>query len=220
MAHSPLTLHEREEISAALILNPEESWALIGRRLGRHPTTIWREVEANGSRSRYRPASADGRASKNRHRSRPRQLSLPGPLRDRVVSELKQGRSPVAIWADLVADSEDRVCVETIYASLFAMALGVKPTQCLRSRRGRRRGRQRRHANKRTGRAFNRWVAGTLLATSKDERTDDNNERIGLTRLVTHYWELPPMLSSRTTASRRDGNRSTMTDSTTAKSVS
>ena len=149
MAHSPLTLHEREEISAALILNPEESWALIGRRLGRHPTTIWREVEANGSRSRYRPASADGRASKNRRRSRPRQLSLPGPLRDRVVSELKQGRSPVAIWADLVADSEDRVCVETIYASLFAGALGVKPTQCLRSRRGRRRGRQRRHANKR-----------------------------------------------------------------------
>jgi IS30 family transposase len=49
MAQTPLSLHEREEISVALTLNPDESWAVIGRQLGRHPTTIWREVEANGT---------------------------------------------------------------------------------------------------------------------------------------------------------------------------
>lgn len=33
-----------------------------------------------------------------------------------------------------------------------------------------------------------------MPATSDHERTDDHNERLELTRLVTHYWELPPML--------------------------
>ena len=38
-----------------------------------------------------------------------------------VTAELRLGRSPVAIWADLVADKiEDRVCGETIYAAVFA----------------------------------------------------------------------------------------------------
>jgi IS30 family transposase len=55
MAQSPLSLHEREEISVALTLNPDESRAVIGRQLERYPTTIWREIGANGNR--YRLAS-------------------------------------------------------------------------------------------------------------------------------------------------------------------
>ena len=150
MAQTPLTLHEREEISVALTLNPEVSWAVMGRQCGRHPTTIRREVTANGGRTHYRPASADSRAGTNRLRHRARKLSQPGPLRDRVVSELTLGRSPVAIWADLVADGVARVCAETIYAAVFSGALGLKGTVCLRSRRPRRRSRQQRHANQRT----------------------------------------------------------------------
>ena len=48
MAQTPLTLHEREEIGIALRCNPDESWAVMGRQCGRHPTTIRREVTANG----------------------------------------------------------------------------------------------------------------------------------------------------------------------------
>jgi IS30 family transposase len=51
-----LTLHERDEISIALVTNPDESWAVIGRLINRHPTTVSREVKANGDRSHYRPA--------------------------------------------------------------------------------------------------------------------------------------------------------------------
>ncbi|HXH55739.1 IS30 family transposase, partial [Iamia sp.] len=76
-----------------------------------------------------------------------RVLGAPGPMRDRVTVELGRGRSPVAIWADLVAeDVTGRVCVETIYAAVYAGTLDLKPAECLRSRRRRRRGRQARHA--------------------------------------------------------------------------
>ena len=124
MAQTPLTLHEREEISIALRCNPDESWAVMGRQCGRHPTTIRREVTANGGRHHYCPASADSRASKNRLRHRARRLSHRGPLRDRVIGELVLDRSPVAIWADLVADGVERVCAETIYAAVFSGTLG------------------------------------------------------------------------------------------------
>jgi hypothetical protein len=60
-----------------------------------------------------------------------------------VTAELVLGRPPEAIWADLVADEvEGRVCVESIYAAVFAGVLEVKATDCLRSRRRRRRSRQ------------------------------------------------------------------------------
>ena len=71
---------------------------------------------------------------------------MPGELTDRVTNQLRMGRSPVAIWADLVADEvEVRVCVETIYAAIFAGVLAVTATECLRTRRPRRRRRQARH---------------------------------------------------------------------------
>jgi IS30 family transposase len=150
MPDTPLLLCEREEIKAGLIENRDMSWAELGRRAGRHPTTIAREVGRNDGRDRYRPAMADRRATQTRRRSRPRRLEIPGRLRDRVTAELRLGRSPEAIWADLRAEAvEDRPCTETIYASVYAGVLGVKPTECLRSRRPRRRPRHARHVNRR-----------------------------------------------------------------------
>ena len=146
----PLSLLEREEISVALTEDGSMSWAVIGRRVGRHPTTILREVTGSGGRHGYRPAVADRDARRRLARPRERLLAEPGLLRDRVTRELRIGRSPEAIWADLVAEEMvDVPCVETIYSSLYAGALTVKATECLRSRRPRRRGRQTRHIRKR-----------------------------------------------------------------------
>ena len=72
MPGAPLSLPEREEISLALIEDRSMSWAEIGRRTGRHPTTISREVMASGGRERYRPAVADKRATKGLCRPRAR----------------------------------------------------------------------------------------------------------------------------------------------------
>jgi IS30 family transposase len=149
MPDAPLSLYEREEISRGLVENGDGSWAELARRVGWHPTTIWREVARNGGRDGYRLAVAERRAERTRRRCRPRMLEAPGPLLERII-ELKAGRSPVTIWADLVAQAvEDTPCVETIYQALYSGVLGVKASECLRSRRPRRRPRQTRHVNRR-----------------------------------------------------------------------
>ena len=150
MPGAPLSLSEREEISVALIGNRAMQWAAIARRLHRHPTTISREVEANGGRYGYRPAMAEQRSERQTCRPRELVLARPGELRDRVTKELRLGRSPEAIWADLVADQFGPViCVETIYTAVYAGVLDVKARDCLRMRRPRRRCRQARHASRR-----------------------------------------------------------------------
>jgi IS30 family transposase len=147
----PLSLYEREEIGVGLITDPAVSWAALARRVGRHPTTIAREVNAGGGRDAYRPAVAQQCAVRALRRPRLCRLAEPGVLRERVTAELRSGRSPVAIWADLVAENVAViVCVETIYAAVYAGALEVKPTECLRMRRPRRRGRQARKPSNRT----------------------------------------------------------------------
>ena len=71
---------------------------------------------------------------------RRRLLAVRGALRERIATELRLGRSPVAIWSDLVAeDAPGRPRVETIYWAIYDGALGVRPSECLRSRRRRRR---------------------------------------------------------------------------------
>lgn len=152
MPGEPLTLPEREEIKIALIEDRSTPWAQIARRIDRHPTTISRDVEGNGGRDLYRPAIACQRALTARRRERTCRLAQGGELRDRVTAELKLGRSPVAIWADLAADGvEDRPCVETIYAAVYGGVLEVKATECLRMRRPRRRTRQARTPSGRPG---------------------------------------------------------------------
>ena len=70
MPGAPLELHEREEIFRALVEDPQAGWAAIGRRVGRHPTTVAREINAGGGRERYGPAAAQRRAEGNTERSR------------------------------------------------------------------------------------------------------------------------------------------------------
>ena len=148
----PLTLLDREEIGLMLVSMPGVSWAELGRRVERHPTTVAREVMGHGGRHGYRPAVADVAAAVALKRPRVCKLSMPGLLRDRVVAELTAGRSPYAIVADLTFEEfVGRPCVETLYAAVYSGVLGVKPSACLRSRRNRRRGRQTRHQGKRAG---------------------------------------------------------------------
>ena len=63
MPGAPLELHEREEIFRALVEDLQAGWAAIGRRVGRHPTTVAREINAGGGRERYGPAADPGRQS-------------------------------------------------------------------------------------------------------------------------------------------------------------
>ena len=96
------------------------------------------------------PAAAQRRGEVARRRARRRRLEAPGPLRDRICAELRRGRSPAAIRADLAAEGvEAPPCVEAVYQALYSGALDVKPAECLRSRRRRRRCRQQRNPRSR-----------------------------------------------------------------------
>ena len=64
MPGAPLSLPEREEIGIALIEDRHVPWAVIARRVDRHPTTVSREVKANGGRGHYRPAFAERRSKR------------------------------------------------------------------------------------------------------------------------------------------------------------
>jgi transposase, IS30 family len=59
--HEPLRFEEREIISRELSRDPECSTRFIGKLLGRHHSTIAREIDRNGGVKEYRAVEAQRR---------------------------------------------------------------------------------------------------------------------------------------------------------------
>jgi transposase, IS30 family len=139
-----LCLADREAISRGLCSG--DTFAVIAARIGRHPSTIGREVKAGGGRQTYRAWAADREAHKRTARPKPEKLALNRPLAAAVSQLLTEGWSPEQIAGRLpmeFPDNEDmRVSHETIYRSLFLQGRGALRKEliaCLRSGRARRR---------------------------------------------------------------------------------
>src|SRR5215469_10772276 len=139
-----LSLAEREEISRGLAAG--EPVRQIARGLGRAPSTVCREVAANGGRGRYRACAADRRALRLAHRPKPAKLCRCLRLRQVVEAKLERRWSPeqIAGWlkTSYPDDPEMRVSHETIYLSLFVQSRGAlrkELARYLRSGRARRR---------------------------------------------------------------------------------
>jgi hypothetical protein len=90
MPGTPLPSRERAEVHAGLIEDREASWAVFGRRNSRCPTTVMRDVVANGGRLACRPASADLRAGCCRRRHRESMGAAPGVLHERFRGQLQR----------------------------------------------------------------------------------------------------------------------------------
>jgi IS30 family transposase len=138
-----LSLEDRIEIG--LGCQRGDSLRVIARRIGRSPSTISREVTANGGRVWYRPMKAHRRARALARRPKPTKLSCDRRLRDRVLRDLRRRWSPEQISRRLKHDFDDdgsmRISHETIYKTLFVQGRGElrrELTRCLRTGRAKR----------------------------------------------------------------------------------
>lgn len=138
-----LSIGEREEILVGLTRG--ESMSSIARGLSRAPSTVTREVAANGGPASYRIWPAHERACARA--KRPKDAKLDDPvLCAKVTTWLEQFWSPREISQRLVMDFPDdpsmRISHETIYQSLFVQGRGElrrELARCLRSGRTKRR---------------------------------------------------------------------------------
>ena len=174
-----LSLEDRSEIHAGLARG--DSGAAIGRRLGKHPSTITREIAANGGRDGYRPLVAHRRALRLSKRPQCAKLDTNPRLASYVIAKLELLWSPEQIARRLRTEFPDneemRVSHETIYASLYVQGRGElrkELARCLRTGRAvRRRRDQRAHTTAR--------IAGMINISERPAEVED--------RAVPGHWE-------------------------------
>lgn len=135
-----LRIEEREAISRELSRN--RSARFIGAVLGRHHSTVSREINRNGGRADYRAVDAQRRCDGNRARPKERRLEASARLHDAVNDGLTQKWSPKQISRRLRAEHPDdegmQVSHETVYECLYLQARGELRTQLkLALRKGR-----------------------------------------------------------------------------------
>jgi transposase, IS30 family len=138
-----LSLDDRVEIRVGL----EKGMSLrtIGACIKRHPSTVCREVNANGGRHAYRPIDAHRTAYERARRPKPTKLASNRALCHRVIVDLERLWSPQQIAKTLRAEFGDddtmNVSHETIYKSLYVQGRGElrrELTRCLRTGRAKR----------------------------------------------------------------------------------
>jgi IS30 family transposase len=187
-----LSLREREEISR--FLAGGESLRRIATTVGRAPSTICREVAANGGRRAYRALLADRQARRRTRRPKRAKLALNRRLRRVVERKLELWWSPQQIPAWFASaypdDAEMRVSHETIYLSLFAQGRGALRQElhtCLRSGRALRRPKAPAKGGFGQGQ-----IVGKVMISERPAEADD--------RAVVGHWEGDLLMGRRMTA--------------------
>ena len=142
---SDLTIDERVVIRSGI--DRKLSDEAIGVEVGRHRSTIWREVKANGGRQRYRPFKAHDRAAQQARRSRPSWTETRPEVWaevQRLLKTLKWSPEQIAAMLRIRHPREPKwwVSHESIYQAIFIQAkpeLRKELALCLRTGRARRR---------------------------------------------------------------------------------
>ena len=177
---SPHRLSLDDRIEIKLGLERGESYQRIGDTVGRHRSTVCREVNQNGGREGYRPAEAHLRAGEHARRPKPTKLGENQKLCRRVVADLKRLWSPEQIARRLKDEFPDdetmHVSHETIYKTIYVQGRGELRKElaaCLRTGRAQRRPRGR---AQRQGR-----IPGMIMISERPAEAED--------RAVPGHWE-------------------------------
>jgi IS30 family transposase len=126
MPARPLTLHEREEIRAAI--ERREPDHVIAAALGRHRCTINAEVRRNGGRHGYTAVGAQCRAEAELSRPKVPKLVADRALAGHVKRRLKAKDSPMTISLELARGTRGRVAKishECIYQAVYSTGRGL-----------------------------------------------------------------------------------------------
>jgi IS30 family transposase len=122
-----LSLEEREEVSRGLAAGL--SLRAIAAGLGRAPSTVSREVAANGGPGRYRATGSDQQAWARASRPKTCKLAANPVLRAIVEDKLRRRWSPeqIAGWLKIAYpnDPEMQVSHESIYRTLYVQSRGA-----------------------------------------------------------------------------------------------
>jgi IS30 family transposase len=174
-----LSIEERIEIGMRVAAG--ESNAEIARGLGRHRSTIGRELARCGKRrGHYAPFAAERRARGLGCRPKPTKLSVNSRLLAAVEAGLLKQWSPAQISAKLRVghpdDQEMRISPETIYRSLFVQSRGELRRQLTAELRTGRKARKPRGRVERRGR-----IAEMINISERPAEIED--------RAVPGHWE-------------------------------
>lgn len=173
-----LSLEDRVQIRSGL----DRGWCLrkIGAAIGRHASTVSREINKNGGPNAYRPVTAHRRAERLARRPKPTKLGSNQTLCERVVGDLKLLWSPEQIACRLRDEFKDDptmwVSHETIYQSIYVQGRGElrrELARCLRTGRAKR---KHRTAQMRAGR-----IPDMVLIAERPAEVAD--------RAVPGHWE-------------------------------
>jgi len=121
MPAQPWTAPEREEIRAGI--ERGETDDQVAGRLGRHRTTINREVNRNGGRASYSATAAQARADAQRARPKLAKLETDPVLAAHVTERLEAKESPMTISVELARGThglEAKISHECIYQAVYA----------------------------------------------------------------------------------------------------
>lgn len=177
--HEPLRLEEREIISREL--SKDRSARFIAKVLGRHHSTIAREIDRNGGGEEYRAVDAQRRSEANLCRPKERKLESSPRLHDAVNGGLQEKWSPKQISQrlreDHHGDPEMHVSHETIYECLYLQSRGELRTQLkIALRQGRTRRVNRSRATSAKGK-----ILDMVNISERPKEADD--------RAVPGFWE-------------------------------
>ena len=185
-----LSYEERCRIEAlhAAKVRPAE----IARRLGRHRSTITRELARNatarGPKDNYGAVNAQSKADQRARRPKPAKLATSLRLRHEVQDRLRKDHSPEQIARrlreDFPDDAEMRVSHETIYQSLYVQSRGGLKRELARHLRT---GRTLRKPHRQPDQRRQRF-AGMVMISERPAEVED--------RAVPGHWEGDLILGS------------------------
>ena len=175
-----LSLDDRLAIADGLITR--QTVTAIAARIGKHVSTVSREIRGRSVEGLYLPHQADRAAAAGRKRPKDSKLVVHSALRAEVERGLERKLSPEQISHRLVTDFPDdesmRVSHETIYQALYFQARGGLKREVQTALRT---GRTRRKPQRRPDQRTSRFVDPMVMISERPAEVED--------RAVPGHWE-------------------------------